>query len=104
MIYVVDASVALKWVLSEQDSDRARRLRLEFLAGQHDLIAPDIFLSEVGHALVKATRRRLITSLESTVFLADVMVSLPTLEPVIPLVTRAHAIALSTGIGLYGAL
>jgi predicted nucleic acid-binding protein len=51
--YVVDASVALKWFLSEPGSDRARALYNSLLAGQVILIAPDILVAEFGNALWK---------------------------------------------------
>lgn len=42
MRYVLDSSVALKWVLLEADSARAIRLRDDHLNGVHELIAPDL--------------------------------------------------------------
>jgi hypothetical protein len=60
MRYVLDASVALKWVMPEVDSPIAVRLRDEFLNGMHELFAPDIYPVEVAHALTKAERRRQI--------------------------------------------
>lgn len=38
MKYVLDSSVALKWVLAEADSARAIRLRDEYLNGVHSLL------------------------------------------------------------------
>jgi predicted nucleic acid-binding protein len=61
MKYVLDSSVALKWVLPELDSAKALRLRADFQAGLHELIAPDIFPVEVGQALTKAERRKTIS-------------------------------------------
>ncbi len=57
MIYVLDACVAMKWVLPEHDTLRAVRLRNEFRKGVHELIAPDVFVPEVAHGLTKAERR-----------------------------------------------
>jgi hypothetical protein len=51
MNYVVDSCVAFKWVVPESDTPRAVRLRDEFRAGLHDLIAPDVFPLEMPHAL-----------------------------------------------------
>lgn len=48
---VLDASVALKWVLGEPDSDKALALRDDFRANFRDLIAPDVFSAECAHAL-----------------------------------------------------
>jgi hypothetical protein len=43
MKYVLDSSVAFKWVVVEALTDKARSLRDEFRQGLHELIAPDIF-------------------------------------------------------------
>jgi hypothetical protein len=40
MKYVLDASVALKWVLAEADSAKAIDLRDQFRKQLHDLLAP----------------------------------------------------------------
>jgi len=49
---VVDASVAAKWLVSEPLSNRA----LAVLGGSDELIAPDLFLAEVGNILWKKAR------------------------------------------------
>lgn len=43
MRYVLDASVALKWVLNEVHADKARQLREAYEQGRHELLAPDDF-------------------------------------------------------------
>ncbi len=43
MKYVVDASVAVKWVVAEVLSDKAQLLRDDAQAGVHELLAPDVF-------------------------------------------------------------
>lgn len=50
---VVDASVALKWLVAEGGSDLAAALR-----PNSELIAPDLLLAEVANALWKKVRRR----------------------------------------------
>jgi predicted nucleic acid-binding protein len=57
MRYILDANVALKWVLPEADSDKAIRLRTDMQAGVHELLAPDVFPVEVAHALTRANAR-----------------------------------------------
>ena len=47
MIWVIDASIAVKWVIPEVLSDRADRVR----AGDNDVLAPDLLLVEVANAL-----------------------------------------------------
>jgi predicted nucleic acid-binding protein len=60
MTFVVDSSVALKWVLPEIDTPRAVALRDDFRNGVHELLAPDVFAIEVAHALARAERRKII--------------------------------------------
>ena len=50
---VVDASVAAKWLIDEEDSEAADRL----LTGEHQLFAPRLMATEVGHALRRKSRR-----------------------------------------------
>jgi predicted nucleic acid-binding protein len=50
---VVDSSVAFKWVVPETHSDKALRLRDDYRNGILELIAPDIFLIEIAHALTR---------------------------------------------------
>ena len=40
MKYVLDSSVAFKWVVPESNTPRAVQLRDEFRAAVHELIAP----------------------------------------------------------------
>jgi predicted nucleic acid-binding protein len=105
MTYVSDASVAVKWVLKEPDSPKAIRIRNDYNAGLHDLIAPDVLPTEVAHALAKAERRKLIPVGTGIVGLADVLKSLPRLYPSLPnLLPRAFAIAAHFRIGVYDCL
>ena len=50
---VVDASVCVKWLTPEQDSDRAAAI----LSGSDDLFAPELVLAEVANALWSKVRR-----------------------------------------------
>ncbi len=52
MRLVVDASVAVKWLVTEPDSDIAR----ELAAGGDDLHAPRLMASEVANTLWRKTR------------------------------------------------
>lgn len=55
---VVDASVAVKWVVQEHDSELARRL---VLSEGRELIAPIHVFLEVHHAVAKLLRRAIAT-------------------------------------------
>jgi hypothetical protein len=48
MKYVLDSSVALKFVLPEADSGKAIRLRDDYRKGIHELITPDVFKPRSG--------------------------------------------------------
>jgi predicted nucleic acid-binding protein len=73
MRHVLDSSVALKWVLPEADSAKALRLRDEYRNGLHELLAPDIFPSEIANGLVSAERQKRIRTGESAIFLNDIL-------------------------------
>ena len=91
MRYVLDSSIALKWVLAEPDSAKAKQLRDDFRRHIHDLLAPDIFQVEVAHALTRAERQGRIASAQAGVFWADIMSTSPRLEPSGPLIPRADS-------------
>jgi predicted nucleic acid-binding protein len=60
-LYVVDASVAVKWYVPEVHSDHAARL----LAGGDDLHAPDLLHAEFGNILWKKTRQGQLSATEA---------------------------------------
>ncbi len=101
---VIDASVALKWILPESDTPKAVRLRDEFRRGLRELIAPDVFLSEVAHALTKAERRGIISVGMAERRMLSVIGCLPGLHPSLPLIRRAVQIASRARIAVYDCL
>jgi len=60
MIYVVDASVASRFLLFEDLSDKAGLVLEGFLEGFFDLRAPKLVVYEVGNTLWKAVKQGLI--------------------------------------------
>lgn len=64
MHYVVDSSVAAKWIIPEVDSDKALRLLDAYIQGVHELLAPDWFLPEVANILGKAAVMRGLLTME----------------------------------------
>lgn len=50
-VFVIDASVAVKWYVKEELRDKALRLREDFLSEIIDLEAPGLILYEVGNAI-----------------------------------------------------
>jgi predicted nucleic acid-binding protein len=101
MKYVVDSSVALKWVLSEADSGTAIRLRDEYNNGVHNLLAPDIFAPEAANALASAERQKRIKVGESALLLRDVIRSAPVIHASYPTLIRAMEIAIATKQAVY---
>lgn len=91
--YVLDSSVAVKWVIPEQDSAQALALQDAVRNGVHEIIAPDVFASEVAHALTKAERRGLIPFGEATPLLLDILRNGPVFQRFLPLLPRAVEIS-----------
>lgn len=98
-VFVVDASLVIKWFVPEVNSDTARR----WLDAPHDYIAPDLLFPETGNTVWKKVRRgelslddgqRLVTDLSS------IAVEAVATRGLLP---DAHALALSTGITVYDA-
>src|SRR5437762_3570185 len=99
MKYVLDAAVALKWVLPEIHADKAKQLRDDCENQIHELIAPDVFPVEVSHALVRAERKKIIAAGQAAALLVDVMNSAPVLSSYLSLLSRATDTR-ETGVGL----
>jgi predicted nucleic acid-binding protein len=104
MKYVLDSNVALKWVLPENDSAKAIRIRDEFLNGSHELLAPDVFVGEIGHSLTRLERRGLILPVDAARKFSDVLASLPQIHSSLPISTRAYDIASQARHGFYDCL
>ena len=102
MKYVLDSSVAFKWVVPESDTPRAVQLRDEFRAAVHELIAPDVFPPELAHALTRAERQGRIN--DAVTRLIDVLTTSPILIPSLPLLLRAADISSTLRVGVYDCL
>lgn len=104
MRYVPDSGVAFKCLVPEADSDRAARLRDDYLAGTHELLAPDVFPTEVTHALTRAERQGRITPVEGAQLFRDLLTTLPVLEPSLLLLPRAYVLSSLYRQGVYDCL
>ena len=104
MKYVLDASIALKWVIPESDSSLANQLRDEFQNGVHELIAPSIFPGEIAHTLTKLERRQILSVGDSQPLLDDVLLTCPFLSPYLPLLNHAREISSQTRSGFFDCL
>ncbi|MDE0704205.1 MAG: type II toxin-antitoxin system VapC family toxin [Rhodospirillaceae bacterium] len=67
MRFVVDASVAVKWLVAEDDADVAEALA----TGGHDLHAPRLMASEVANALWRKARAGEIERRAAGILLAN---------------------------------
>ena len=65
--YVVDASVAARFVLDEELDDEAKSILEGFVEGEYNLLAPTLLNYEVGNALRTAAARKEISIEESKV-------------------------------------
>jgi predicted nucleic acid-binding protein len=101
---VLDSCVGFKWVVPELHSDKVLRLRDDHPNGIVELIAPDIFLVEIAHALTRAERQKRITPAQGALALADVMSTQPTLFGYIALLPRAYQISSQRNVGVYDCL
>ena len=104
MRYVLDASVALKWFLTEPDSVKAERLRDEWRQSLHDLTVPDVFPIEMCHSITRAERQARITPAEGAAHIVTILTQPLVLFPSVPLLPRAYAISSSARIGVYDCL
>jgi len=89
MTLVVDASVALKWYVSEDGSDSARQI----LAGDEALVAPELVVAEVCNASWIAYRRREIAADQHSQIAQDITRVFDRLETLVRHASRATVIA-----------
>lgn len=100
MKLVVDASVAIKWVVEEEGRASARALVL----ADHELIAPDFLLVEAANVMWKKVRRRELGSEQASKALGDMRLPLAQLLPMAGLVDRALDIAVELDHPVYDCL
>ena len=93
MKYVIDTSVDIKTYVQEQDSAKALQLRNDYHQGIHDLIAPDIFPTEMCNVLMILERSAKIKPGDAAVFFSQFLNELPPLFPAVPLLPRALELA-----------
>lgn len=84
---IVDASVAIKWLVPEEDSQLANQLLL-----QGELIAPDLVVAEISNAIWKKWGRGELVGVPPG--LPDVLRAFDSLEPIAPLAQRSAEIAI----------
>jgi predicted nucleic acid-binding protein len=104
MKYVLDSSVAFKWVVDEDDADKARHLRDEYQQALHDLLAPDVFPVEAAHALTRAERQGRVSPADGWSLWLSIMADAPASHLSLPLMPRAYSISSTMRVGVYDCL
>jgi predicted nucleic acid-binding protein len=95
---VIDASVALKWVLDEPASDAATALR------DQELIAPALWLVDAANALWRGARLGQLTNDEAAERLAELLNAPVATLPMEPYVGQALDLAAAIGHPVYDCL
>jgi predicted nucleic acid-binding protein len=96
---VVDASVAVKWVLMEPDSPTARNL-----VGAEPLVAPDFLMLECAHVLAMQVRRGRMAATEAEQGFRVIAAAGVRLVASPPLIAEAQRIAMELGQSVYDSL
>lgn len=99
-VFVVDASVVVKWFVPEIHSAAARRL----LVRPHEYLAPDLLFAETANAIWKKIRRGELTAEKGQRLVEDMgRIAVETVSCRV-LAGDAHALAAATGRTVYDAL
>lgn len=96
-VFVVDASIVVKWFVPEIHSAAARRL----LILPHEYVAPDLLFAETANTIWKKIQRKELTAEEAKGLIADM--NRIAVEPIScrALAEDAHALATATGRTVY---
>jgi predicted nucleic acid-binding protein len=98
-VFVVDASLVIKWFVPEIYAEAARR----WLDTSHDYVAPDLLFSEAGNVLWKKVRRKELDENEARQLVDLAQVAVETVATR-SLLQDALALALTVGITVYDAM
>jgi predicted nucleic acid-binding protein len=102
--YVLDASVAAKWLLppdNESLADKSLQALRQFRAGTLSFVVPDLFWSEMGNIFSKAVQTRRMPVRAAEIAFASLLgITIPT-QSSIPLLSSALQIALQFQTSFY---
>ena len=99
-VFVVDASVVIKWFVPEVHSEAAGRL----LKTADHYLAPDLLFPEVGNAIWKKVRRDELTSRQARELAADISTIAVETVSARSLFEDACGVAIATGLTVYDAM
>lgn len=97
MALVVDASVAIKWLLAEPQQAEARRL----LEGGDPLCAPDLLRIEAASALPCRVRRQEMSTIEAAHAFSWLDIAPLRLDASVPLIPDALRLAMALSHSVY---
>jgi predicted nucleic acid-binding protein len=99
-VFVVDASIVVKWFVPEIHSAAARRL----LTLPHEYVAPDLLFAETANTIWKKVRRKELTAADGAGLVADIgRIAVETVS-CRALAGDAHALATATGQTVYDSM
>ena len=99
-VFVVDASVVVKWFVPEIHSEKARGL----LALPHEYVAPELLFAEAANTIWKKVRRKELSAEEGQPLVADIgRVAVETVT-CRTLAEDAYVLAHATGRTVYDAM
>nr|MDO8099760.1 type II toxin-antitoxin system VapC family toxin [Candidatus Njordarchaeota archaeon] len=100
---VVDASVAVKWFVTERDSNKALQLRDSYQGQKIELVAPNLIYYEVANALRFHPHYGLTEAdlLDSITALRDMQIAL---DMTADIWLQAFDVSLSQGVSVYDAV
>jgi predicted nucleic acid-binding protein len=99
--FVLDCSVAAKWVLPEPDRAPALGLFERYAAGEVLLIAPYVLLAEFGSLVAKRNRRKQISAQQAHLAFALMRKCAPRLFDTRPLILHALDLSLRHQLSLW---
>lgn len=103
-MYVVDASVAVKWFLPEPLADLADGILTLLRSGAAHLIAPDLIIAELGNALLRRVRSSELQPHEPNEMLEQFLELSMDLQPMRMLATAASDIGVRAKCSFYDSL
>jgi predicted nucleic acid-binding protein len=101
---VVDGSVAAKWYFAEPGHEAADRVLAARIAGERELLAPDLIVPEFVNVLWKRVRRQECSRAAAEVVLTLWEVDRPSLVPSSDLATQAFQLATALDQSVYDCL
>ncbi|MBI2804176.1 MAG: type II toxin-antitoxin system VapC family toxin [Planctomycetes bacterium] len=95
MKYVIDCATAFKWFVAEADTPKALVIRDDFKQGICELLAPDLFPTELANALLMEEQKKVsrIGPGDAELYLTQALKLLPIIHDAVPLLPRAQEIA-----------